>query len=180
MINLLAQIIEQTGDNCFHCHEVGTKEKPLVNGHLNPDRGGSSAEYYARMCQSCNCKMKKDFDMMDKANEQIEKNFNLTYERGKGRKKSCLNTDCLSSIEINRINKPITESYLLDHTRNGAILELEDTCHNIASICYSNNHTGSSQAVKRYIKDLSAGDDSKFILFFEEQLGKFYIKRREN
>lgn len=176
MIKWLPQIINQTGDDCFFCHIIGTEEKPLVNGHLNPNKGGKRPEYFARMCQSCNIKMKTNIEMMVIANDQLEKNLNSMYERGKTKTTSCVNIDELSPSAIMRINKPITRLYLFEHTVNDTTILLSDAVNAITALCNDNNGTGSQQAIRRYI-DVLCCEGGEFEIFTEVD-GRLRIRRR--
>jgi len=177
LIKWTPQIIGQTGANCFFCKCVNSIETSLEYGHLNGKKDDSRPENLAKMCRSCNNKMKQDFDMMLIAQEQLEKNENVGYEREKSKMTSCLGNEELSPLAIMKINKPIAKLYLVEHTMNGDVILLTTAVNAITAICFSNNETGSQQAIRRYIDALCNLENGDFVLFTEVD-GRKYIRRR--
>ena len=166
-------IIRQTGFYCFHCKCPNTLQNPLEYGHLNGNDDYSCPENLAFMCKVCNNKMKFNFDMQIKANDQLIEN-----EKAVGVCESINASEESSQQETSKINRQLAYTFTFEHTMNGNDVLLSDTVNAVTNLCYDNNKTGSQAAVRRYIDQFSNPYNGMFVIFTDHE-GKKRIKRKE-
>lgn len=170
-------VINQTGDNCFHCKGEGTELNPLEWGHLNANKADNRPENFAFMHHTCNNKQKIDYDMQILANEQLRKNEEAALAGEGMLADSGTTKELTSQQEINKINTQITIQFIQEHTIQNEELFLKDAANAIVNICQDNNGTGSQSAVYRYIDVLCNPINGKYTICLNSQ-GKNVIRRR--
>jgi len=170
-------IVERDGYRCLYCPEPFTANHPPEYEHLdnNPDNNEIWNKTFAH--HECNNRKKLYGDLQILAREKIESNKKYVYvcERMDA---DLGTTEHLTSCQaIHKINYPLAEQFIQEHTLVDGNIILKDGVNAITNLCFDNNQTGSQSAVYRYIDSLCNPINGKYTLSTNSQ-GKTIIRRR--
>jgi hypothetical protein len=170
-------ILKRDGPNCFYCSSPFdglSKELKRTYDHLDNNPFHNEPENLVLCHWKCN-QLKKvypEYKLM--AESKIKENFDSLDV--------CVNPspepkETTKEIDINLATKRIVLEFLQDRllTQGKPAIELSDTIHSISYLMYEKTNHGSSETVKRHIKDFCS---SVAPFKIEEQNGEWVIIKR--
>ncbi len=163
---------------CLYCGKPYPNPNNRDWDHLDNIESHNYPENLVRCCHSCNVKKITNEALQARALIKLKENQESdlsTYERTLA--DTGTTKEVTSQQEINRINYPIAEQFILERTLTDDELILKQAVNAIVDICQKNNNTGSQSAVYRYIDSFTNPYTGKYTLSTNSQ-GKTIIRRR--